>query len=113
MKIPQQHELIGFFESEPELLDASAAWAYNRLTFRTVSDDEQIEFVLEPANGELRLSWSQRGRSLLDIDLNEVDQISVESERGRETLVAALKGAYGGLRLRLRPQIHVFLSHRR
>ncbi len=29
--LPDEHELIGFFEAEPELLDTDVEWAYNEL----------------------------------------------------------------------------------
>jgi len=34
--LPEDYELIGFFEAEPEVLDPGVPWLYNILTFATV-----------------------------------------------------------------------------
>jgi len=36
LELPEEHELIGFFESEPDLLDTDVKpWIYNEVRFTT------------------------------------------------------------------------------
>ena len=44
LDLPEHHQLIGFFESEPHLLDPEmAVWEYNELTFNTSRGDDQVQ----------------------------------------------------------------------
>ena len=44
IKLPEEHELIGFFECEPELLDSDVKpWCYNELKFTTVRGEDEVE----------------------------------------------------------------------
>jgi hypothetical protein len=106
---PDQHDLIALFESEPVLTDAGVPWCYNSLLFTRTIGDESVECIIEPGYGDLRFRWLQRGVEVVDLDVHAVSGLRVESENGREALVAEFGERSGSLplRIQLAPRIHV------
>ena len=80
---PAEHELIAFFECEPELLDNTRGipWFYNRLTFDSTCGEDRFRFVLEPADEVLQLRWERGGVEVVELDLNWVSGLEVEMRR--------------------------------
>jgi hypothetical protein len=106
---PDQYELIALFESEPAVTDAGVPWAYNHLAFKRTVGDSRIECEIEPGYQELRFRWFQRDAQLVDLDLHWVSGLTIESEKGREILVAHFRERSGlmPLRIQISPTVHV------
>lgn len=105
---PAEHELLSLFESEPEVLDPGVPWAYNKLRFRTVRADDEIDREIEPGYEELRLRWSRAGKEVVRLDLRWVSGLAVEVADGSEALVAKFRDHHlRPLRLELRPAVHL------
>jgi hypothetical protein len=105
---PKEHELISFFESEPELLDKQVPWAYNQLRFEVRQGEDYIVCEIEPGYEQLRIRWQRGGTEVVTLDLNTVVGLVVEAEGGGETLVAMLRDPHlHDLRFRLRPKPHL------
>ncbi|RZJ91537.1 MAG: hypothetical protein EOO60_07880 [Hymenobacter sp.] len=47
----EERELLGFFESEPELLDPQAPWHYNGLTCRRTQADKTLTGTFSSLTG--------------------------------------------------------------
>ena len=57
LSFPDEYELIGLFESEPELFDGEdKPWAYNELKFTTVRGDDQVVVTIYPPSGKLTVA---------------------------------------------------------
>jgi hypothetical protein len=105
---PEDYELIGFFESEPTILDRDVPWFYNRLTFETVRGVDRIVCDIEPGYGQLVLSWDREGLSVARFSLSEIASLHLTSARGEEFLTA--KFAREGIldfKLFLKPYVQV------
>jgi hypothetical protein len=48
---PEEWELLGFFESKPELLDLQAPWHYTGLTCRRTQGDETLTCIFSCLTG--------------------------------------------------------------
>jgi hypothetical protein len=106
---PQEHELIGLFESEPRLADAKVPWAYNHLWFSRTIGDNLIECEIEPGYETVKLRWTRNGAEIINLGLHWVAGIRVETRPGMEALVVEFRNINNllPLRLQLRPTIHV------
>jgi hypothetical protein len=109
---PPDYELVGFFETEPTILDRGVPWFYNRLTFTTVRGEDRIVCDIEPGYRQMVVSWDRHGQSVARFALAEVESLHVTSEPGVEYLTAKFKRP--GLRdfkLFLRPYVQVEWSN--
>ena len=105
---PEQYELIGLFESEPVLADVGVPWTYNRLQFTRTIGESSVSCVIEPGYETLRFRWFLRDIEVMDLDLRWASGLTVESEVGREALIADFRGqGFSPLRIQLKPSIHI------
>ncbi len=106
---PEQHELIGLFESEPTLTDAGIPWAYNLLRFTRTIGTSSIECVIEPGYEVLHFRWVQSGIEVVNLDLRSVSGLTIECGSGRETLVAHYREGLGvkPVRIQISPTVHI------
>lgn len=107
LTLPEEHELIGFFEAEPELASADTPWFYNQLTFRIQRGSDRITCQIEPAYGELRIWWEQEKMSRVNFKLNRVESISVHVARNDDHMVVSGKDMHPFTLLKLRLKPHV------
>ncbi len=110
ISLPEEHELIGFFEVEPVLLDGDVKpWVYNELTFTTQRNEDEITVKICASYGELSVNWKKNGKQLLQLKLIDLDSINVEMQKYDEFLTAA--GMFSDhavlLKLRLKPEVAV------
>lgn len=108
-EFPELYELLGFFESEPEITDRDVPIHYNRLTYRTVRGDNKIYCAIEPAYGQIVLIWENAEASVASLTLEQVSGLRVVSERGTEKIVAhfAPKTSLLDFEFQLKPSIHI------
>jgi hypothetical protein len=109
---PEQFELISFFESEPVLCDTHVGWFYNQLKFVTVRDRDRIECEIEPANLILKVRWYKNESQLLDLTLEGVTGLEIQTSGGKEFMRAKLSetSGMGSLIVQLKPTIQIFME---
>lgn len=105
---PEEWQLLSFFESEPDVLDAGVPWAYNTLTFRTQRGPNQIQCRIEPGYETLRFTWSVDDSELMDLQLRWVSGIVIATGGGEEVLTGWFRSEeVMPFVLRLKPAVHV------
>ena len=107
---PAKHELIGFFECEPEVLDPGIDWFYNRLTFTTARGQDKVQCVIEPSSMILRVWWWRGDQELVSLAANWVSGLEIDKQQQREVLIASFSEERQllPLRIQLKPSVHVF-----
>jgi hypothetical protein len=88
---PEEFELIGFFESEPEVTDCDVPRPYNRLTFRTKRADDSIVCTIEPGYGAIDLTWRRLGKKMLTFSLRDVSSLFIQLDAYSERMTAKFK----------------------
>jgi hypothetical protein len=107
LTFPDEHELIGFFEAEPALASPDTPWCYNQLSFRTVRGSDLITCQIEPAYGEVRISWKQENSPRVSLKLNHVESISVHMAKNNDYMLVSGKDMKPSTLLKLRLKPHV------
>jgi len=106
--LPESHELIGFFEVEPHVLDANVPWAYNTLTFRTVRGRDEITCVLIPGYEELKLEWQRDGSITARIHLVDIITMNLTVKGQEEVLTAGFRSSHvHDFKLWLKPNVAI------
>jgi hypothetical protein len=108
MKLPEPHELVGLFGSEPQLADRDLPWVYNRLTFSASLGPDEVEVEISPGFGHVALIWRQGDQTRATLELNNVE--SLEVKEAPPTLVIGFEDSLplGSLRLQLGPHVSLF-----
>lgn len=108
-EFPELYELLGFFESEPEITDRDVPIHYNRLTYRTVRGENKIYCAIEPAYRQIVLIWENAENLVASLNLEQISCLRVVSERGSEKIVVnfAPKTNLLDFEFQLKPSIHV------
>ena len=109
LELPEEFELISFFECEPTLGAPGVPWVYNSVTFQTERGKNRIRFHIEPDFGELEFSWSQAGTQRVNLKINNLSSIQIHIAKDNEYLVAS-SGAVNPhqlLKIRLKPDVAV------
>jgi hypothetical protein len=108
---PEDWQLIGLFESEPELMYPSAQpWAYNMLRFEFHRDLDRLQCILQPGDERIEIHWWQADRLRLHLDLAGVNGLVVEITAARDALLASFREGVGfvlPLELQLRPYVSI------
>ena len=111
---PELFELVDFFECEPILYDPEGDWYYNHLTFKTIRNNERIECELEPADSVLNFRWFQEEREVLNVRLQTVRELRIETRGGNEILRATLFSESPDigplLIIQIKPSVHIYLE---
>ena len=110
-QFPEDYELVGFFEVEPEVLDKDVPWAYNELTFHSSSSNGDLITKMVTGSELMNIRWLQNGSEVLNIDLKGVLSLVIGSPTNEyeiNTLVASFRGSnVSKLFIKLRPYISV------
>jgi hypothetical protein len=112
--LPDEHELISFFQTLPSLADPQEPWAYNHVTFRSRSEDDRAEvtFEMSPSYAVVKITWEERGRNRAHLLLDHVGTLSVDSREDRLVMTFEDAVGLGPLRLGLRPHVSLFWDAR-
>ena len=116
LSLPDEHELIGFFEVEPELLDGSIKpWIYNEIKFTTTRGDDTIIVTIYASFGELTATWIKSEIQLINIKLIKIDKINIEMNPNDEFLTAEgkLSDHAVSLKITLKPHVAIDFSQER
>ena len=106
MQLPEEHDLISFFECEPTVLDSGIAWVYNHLEFRTVRGADEFLAIIEPGYETFGLTWRREGKELVRLKFEHVGSLRVEMSTVSEALIVqARRGdSCSRIRLQLKPE---------
>ncbi|MDJ1183220.1 hypothetical protein [Roseofilum casamattae] len=113
---PDLHELIRFFEVEPEPTDDNIPCFYDGLTFQNNFGDDRIRVDIVPSYGEIDFDWTKNNIPIASLQLREIEALILRNEwnpetneRTIETLVATFrdKTRYLDFGLRLQPHIQI------
>ncbi len=110
LSLPNDHELIGFFEAEPELLDGNAMpWIYNELKFTTIRGEDKVIVNIYASFGELSVNWIKSGKQLIKLKLIELDSLNIELQSNDEFLTATGKFLDQAvlLKVRMKPDVSI------
>jgi hypothetical protein len=100
----QESDLLCFFESEPERLDANVPWPYNDFTYRVVRGELDLSFTIAPAMKDVRFTLKANGRVLYELNAAGIADVRYRHDLGRESLELILNPR-ATLWLTLRPEI--------
>jgi hypothetical protein len=87
LSLPEEFELISFFESEPKLADPKIPWVYNNLKFETQRGSDRLLCEIEPAYGEMKIHWERDGVMLANLELNNLSALTVHIAKGNEYMI--------------------------
>lgn len=105
---PEEYELIGFFESEPEVTDRDVPWFYNHLTFKTQRGEDSIVCEIEPVYGQIDLTWRRSNQEIATFALKDISELYINPGPGEEFLTAKFKNKYIlDFEFYLKPQVRV------
>jgi hypothetical protein len=85
---PEEFELVGFFESEPEVSERDVPRFYNRHTYRYRRDKDSVVFEIEPASGEIDMTWRTDACEVASFALRRVSGQWVKGAPGEEFITA-------------------------
>jgi hypothetical protein len=110
-QFPENYELVGFFEVEPEVLDENVPWVYNELTFTSNSSNGSLITKMVTGSELMNIRWLQHGNEVLNIDLKGVLSLVVGSSTNEyeiNTLVASFRDPnVSKLFIKIRPFVSV------
>src|SRR5207245_464749 len=108
MRIPEPHELIGFFGSVPTVDDEKSPWIYNRVTFSAELGDDRVIFEVQPDFGRIWLIWRQNNQKRVELLLKSVESLDIDDREGCLVVGFDDRLDLGSLRLRLTPHVSLF-----
>ena len=106
---PADHELLGFFEAEPAVLDPGMPWFYNTLDFKTARQGVLVQCRIAPAYGDIDVRLNlPSGPELARAELQAFRSFRLIVNAHGEILIATSDGKPPMLCLMLKP--HVWLG---
>ena len=110
ISLPENHELIGFFEAEPLITGSDTIpWEYQEFTFVTQRGDDEVIVRIGASFSDFSLSWRRLGKQLIQMTLIELDSIRIEMQHNDEFLMASgvVTDHTALLKLRLKPEVAI------
>ena len=108
MKLPEEYEFIGFFESEPIFS------SYHEVQFFVKRGDDEVAVDIYAPSGKFKITWKNSDRQLISMKLTQLDFISIDSLSKDELLTVSGTFSDGSiiLKLRLKPFVSVEFDQR-
>ena len=107
--LPEEYELLGFFEFEPTNLEPDIPWFYKELNYKSKSSNGFLETKIEASYGKVEFKWYQNESLVLHLNLVGISKIEVgnsDSEIAPNTLRVSFKNSsIESLNIRIRPFI--------
>ncbi|MBN1485739.1 MAG: hypothetical protein JXA37_13580 [Chloroflexia bacterium] len=106
LTVPENWELVGLFECEPQVALPSAPWSNNQLTFVSRRGDDHMVCEIEP--GTLTFRWWRGGLEHISLQLIAVQGLNIEMTSEEETLTVFFQDGgsfFHPLRIQLKPFI--------
>ena len=89
MELPDEWELIAFFESDPDPIDRGETEFFGSVSFtRDVGGDDVLRWSASVPFRDMRVTILRDGIERVTLVARDVHRISVERLHGNETLVA-------------------------
>ena len=87
-RCPELLDLEVFFGSSAKARYGNdGGWYYDHLTFRRSDRDETVVVTMEPAEGAVSVLHTRAGTEILNISLQHVSALDIESSAGTQVLV--------------------------
>jgi len=96
-RCPELEELQAFFgvAAVAAYGNEGAGWYYDRLNFAKGEDSSRVVCEVEPAEGSFSLLYIESGRRVIDVSLQYVVSLELQSSAGTETLIGRV--SHGGV----------------
>ena len=105
-QVPEDHELLAFFEAEPKVTDPGVAWFYNTLDLETERQRIRVQCRMSPSYGDIEVRLIQPdGAELTRARLEGFRRISLIVNDNGEVLIATSLGEPPMLVLMLKPRV--------
>ncbi len=85
-EIPEEYELMSFFEVEPKKQDSDVPFYYNILTYVIKNDSERIEVNISPSYGDIEIFWEQNSILKFNWRFYDIDTLKIEKKDNQECL---------------------------
>ena len=87
-EIPEEHELMSFFEVEPIKVDKDSTFPfyYNILTYVVTNDQERIEVNISPSYGDIEIFWEQEKKLKFNWRFYDIKTLKIEKKDNLECL---------------------------
>ena len=86
-EIPEEFELMSFFENEPKKQDIDVPFYYNLLKYVVTSENERIEVNISPSFGDIEIFWEQNNNLKFNWRLYDICSLKIEKKDKQEYLV--------------------------
>jgi len=86
-ELPEEYELMSFFETEPIKLDPNVPFHYNHLTYIIKNKNEKIEVHISPAYGDIEIFWEQNDILRFNWRLYDIESLKIDNKDGMECLI--------------------------
>jgi hypothetical protein len=109
---PDDHELVGFFEAAPAVLDPDAPWRYNTLDFTTERQGILVRCRIKPSYGDISVRLDRAGGTeLTRVEVTNFRAFSLIVNAHGEALVATSEEDRRTFCLMLKPRVWVGLGY--
>jgi hypothetical protein len=108
---PDDHELVGFFEAVPRVLDPELPWYYNILDFETERQGILVRCRIAPSYGDIQVRLDRAGTELARVGVTEFKTFSLLVSAQGEALVATSEGDRRTFCLMLKPRVWLGLGN--
>jgi hypothetical protein len=109
---PEDHELVGFFEAVPSVLDPDAPWCYNTLVFETERQGFLVRCGIQPSYGDVSVRLTRAGGAeLTRVEVTDLRAFSLVVNAQGEALVATSEQDRRTFCLMLKPRLWLGLGH--
>ncbi len=83
---PREDELLSIFESEPIVLDKELPFYYNHLIYQLRRNNGELYVEIEPGMHWSRMIWKQEGKTIIDLELENIKGLQIERRNENEYL---------------------------
>jgi hypothetical protein len=85
-EIPEEYELMSFFEVEPKKRDVEVPFYYNNLTYNIINGSETIDITISPSFADIEIFWIQNNLLKFNWKLNNIKTLKIEKNDGIECM---------------------------
>ena len=109
---PEEYELLGFFESEPQSTDRDVPFFYNRHTYNYRRGSDSVVCSIEPGYRQIDLTWRRDDVELASFALRDIHSVAIDGAPGDESMtVHFLSDELADFVLFLKPSVRVEWSN--
>ena len=110
MELPDQHDLIALFESEPKSDAPGSPWKVAKLEFTYGLAEDRLEILIYAPSALLKICWTQNGVVKTNVEFRQILTLTTHLLENDEFLSASKKSGEL-LKLRVKPEISIEITH--